>query len=63
MTSEEPATNEFAVSMMALTDLLAPVAEAVEGYRVERVREGYDEHTARKMAADYNAALLRVVAR
>lgn len=44
-------------------ELLTPVTEAVEGYRQARLRDGYLDPEARRMAVDYHGALLRFLVR
>ncbi len=48
-------------SLSELGEALSPVLEAVDGYRAGLVRQGYGDGLARKMAADYHAALLRML--
>ncbi len=52
---------QFAAALASIGDMLAPLGEAVEGYRAAREREGYGDALARKMAADYHAALLKML--
>ena len=49
---------------VALAEMdVAPLTEAVEGYRARCERNGYDDALSRKMAADLHAALLRMIMR
>lgn len=41
--------------------MLEPVLEAVEGYRLARVADGYSEGQARQMATDYHSAILKTI--
>lgn len=52
---------QLATAMAAIADGLAPLLEAVEGYRARLEAAGWGEGLARRMAADYHAALLRMV--
>ncbi len=55
--------NILASSLAGFSEAIRPLTEAVEGYREGLERLGYSEALARKMAADYHAALLRAVIR
>lgn len=68
VTSEPKATPEQIAAQVArevqnLNVAIAPVLEAVEGYRAAREREGYSDALARRMAVDYHGGLLRAVLR
>ena len=53
--------DALAKGLAAIAETMQPLREAVEGYRAQMERDGYGDALARKMAADYHAALLRVV--
>ena len=59
----EDMAGVLAVSLAQMAIAVVPVIKAVEGYRATLERHGYGDAQARKMAADYHAALLRVVFR
>lgn len=52
--------NQIAVGLASMATMMAPVLEAVEGYRVRCEGAGYSSGLAQKMAADYHAAILRM---
>ncbi len=51
----------IASSLAEIGEALSPISDAVEGYRAALDRQGYGDGLARKMAADYHAALLRTL--
>lgn len=55
--------HTIAQQLAVLGEAIAPIQEAVEGYRVARVAEGYPDELARRMATDYHAALIKVLVR
>jgi hypothetical protein len=64
MTPEmETVLNDFAMGLASIKENLAPVREAVEGYRAEMVRYGYPDDLARQMAADYHRYLMSMMVR
>ncbi len=55
------AASELAAGLALFAEMIQPLSEAVEGYRMNLERQGYGDALARRMAADYHAALLRTV--
>jgi len=53
----------FAEGLAQIGVAMEPLTEAVEGYRARCERNGYSDAVSRGMAADYHAALLRMVMR
>jgi hypothetical protein len=53
----------LASALAQLGETLVPVLEAVEGYRVARIADGYDDTQARSMAADYHRIVMQAVMR
>lgn len=52
--------NAIAIGLASLGAMVVPILEAVEGYRVRCEEAGYSSGLARKMAADYHEAILRM---
>lgn len=53
--------QQLATGLVQMGQALEPILEAVEGYRVRLEAAGYGDALARRMAADYHAALLRML--
>lgn len=62
-TNPDEIQNMLAEAVALFGQMLEPLTEAVDGYRVRLDALGYGDETARRMAADYHAALLRQMIR
>lgn len=51
-------TNPMVDAMMQLTEMLAPMGEAVDGYRADLERRGYSPTAAESMAMEFHSYLM-----
>lgn len=55
--------EQTAALLMALREEIAPVLEAVDGYKASAIERGYTSKTAEQMTIDYHRHLLALVFR
>lgn len=53
--------NAVAGALLAIAEMMVPVAETLDAYRDSLVSRGYNDLYAQQMTADYHAALMRMI--